>query len=65
MADESQETTGSIPEALSDDAPTDVDFNALMARSQAQVLMQTARETQANDDLREKVAILKELRGTT
>ena len=55
--------TGSIPEALSDDAPTDTDFNAIMARSQAQLIMQTGREVQANEDLREKVAIIKELRG--
>lgn len=64
MADEPTEVTGSIPEALSDDAPTDIDFNAMLARSQAQLIMQTGREYQANVDLKEKVAIIKELRGT-
>ncbi len=62
MASESSEI-GSIPENLADDVPSDVDFTALMARSQAQLIMQTGREVQANQDLREKLAILKEYRS--
>ncbi len=55
--------SGSIPENLADDVPHDVDFNALMARSQSQLLMQTAREVQANQDLREKLEIIKAYKG--
>lgn len=63
MADEPQATTGSVPEGLSVDAPHDVNWNALMARSQSQLITQTGREVQANEDLREKLAILKEYRA--
>lgn len=63
MADEPKVTTGSIPEALSDDAPTDIDFNALMARSQAILIHSVGSEVQANADLREKLAIMKEYRS--
>lgn len=61
MANEPLDAAGSIPENLADDVPTDVDFTALMARSQAQIIAQTGRYTQSNQDLREKLAII---RGT-
>jgi hypothetical protein len=54
MADESP-ATGSLPETVSEDAPVDVDFTALMTRSQAQLIDQTGKNYEANADLRQKL----------
>ncbi len=56
MADELP-TTGSIPENLADDVPSDVDFTAMMARSQAQLLLIGGMSYAANADLEKKMAI--------
>jgi len=55
MASEPSET-GSIPENLADDVPVDVDFTALMARAQGQLIMTGGRAYQANEDLKQKLA---------
>mgnify|MGYP006935471783 CR=1 FL=1 len=56
MADELP-PTGSIPENLADDVPSDVDFTAMMARSQAQLVLIGGMNYAANSDLEKKMAI--------
>lgn len=59
MADE-QPTTGSIPETLALDAPNDVDFTAVMARAQAQLVYSGGLTFAANADLESKLKALRE-----
>ena len=54
MADEPP-ATGSIPENLADDVPSDVDFTALMARSQAQLVHVGGMAFSGNSDLEAKL----------
>lgn len=55
MASEPSDTTASIPENLADDVPTDVDWTALMARSQNTLIHTTALQYQANADMEQKL----------
>jgi len=43
---------------MASDAPYDVDFNALMARSQAGLIAMGGLSYQANEDLKQKMQIL-------
>ena len=51
-------TTGSEPEGLAADFPVDVDFNAVLARAQAHLVLQGGMAYADNADLRQKVTDL-------
>lgn len=54
----SETMTGSVPEELADDVPTDVDFQAVMARAQATLLHLGGLQYQATEDLTQKLAAI-------
>jgi hypothetical protein len=62
MADDAP-PTGSIPEDLADDAPVDVDYNAVIARAQAHLVIQGGMAYADNADLRQKITDLAQLKA--
>ncbi len=55
MASEPIPSIPSMPENLSDDVPADVDFTAVMARAQAQLIHFTGLNYSSNEDMTQKL----------
>jgi hypothetical protein len=47
-----------VPEGMSQDVPFDVDFSAMLARSQAGLIAMGGLSYQANEDLKQKLQML-------